>query len=117
MAIVWRGMTSDETVALVEAMLHSGTVMDLSDIPGPKIDKHPTGGAGRSDVLSRIDPTPGIVLHKKVGDCVVVGDVIADFHLNATHARSLPAAIEQFTKAIEITDAPGAQQPLILQRL
>jgi len=36
MAIAWRGMTSDETVAFVAAMLHSGTVIDLSDIPGPK---------------------------------------------------------------------------------
>ena len=46
MAILWRQMSQAELAALTGAMLHSGDVLDFSDLPGQKIDKHSTGGVG-----------------------------------------------------------------------
>ncbi|MDF9831930.1 pyrimidine-nucleoside phosphorylase [Ereboglobus sp. PH5-5] len=46
MAICIRGMDTDETAALTEAMMNSGTVADLPGVRLPKVDKHSTGGVG-----------------------------------------------------------------------
>jgi pyrimidine-nucleoside phosphorylase len=46
MAVFFRGMDAQELPAWLNAMLHSGQVLDLSAIAGRKVDKHSTGGVG-----------------------------------------------------------------------
>jgi pyrimidine-nucleoside phosphorylase len=46
MAVVWRGMTLDEAVALTDAMVRSGKRLDHFEFHGVPVDKHSTGGVG-----------------------------------------------------------------------
>jgi pyrimidine-nucleoside phosphorylase len=46
MAAFHQGLDAGETEVFVRTMLESGTVLDLSHLPGPRVDKHSTGGVG-----------------------------------------------------------------------
>ncbi|MCK7469995.1 MAG: hypothetical protein MZU95_03710 [Desulfomicrobium escambiense] len=46
MATYFRGLHPDEAEVLVRAMVGSGSVLDLSWLDGPRVDKHSTGGVG-----------------------------------------------------------------------
>src|SRR5438874_6745697 len=64
MAVWIRGMNRTELAALTEVMLHSGQVLNHSDIPGKKVDKHSTGGVGdkTSFILAAVVAAGGLTV-------------------------------------------------------
>ena len=71
-------------------------------------------GAGRETKNSIIDPTAGVILHKKVGDAVQKDDVIATLYYNDAYAYRLSDAVISIQNAYTIGQGPKEALPLIL---
>lgn len=64
MATYFSGMSDREVSVMTESMVNSGSIVDLSSIPGTKVDKHSTGGVGdkTSLIASPIAASAGVVV-------------------------------------------------------
>ncbi|MFI6328883.1 thymidine phosphorylase [Micromonospora chersina] len=85
------------------------------------IDAYPMGvaawrlGAGRARKEDPVSIPAGVVLHKRPGDRVRVGEPL--FELRAEHAERIPAALAEAERAVRIApDAPAAT-PLVIERI
>ncbi len=102
MAVLWRGMTDEETTQLTLAMSRSGEICDLSAIPGIKVDKHSTGGVGDkvTPILLPIVSSFGIPCVKLSGRGLgFTGGTIDKFE-----------SIEGFRTSIDPSEFPGKIQ-------
>jgi pyrimidine-nucleoside phosphorylase/thymidine phosphorylase len=64
MATYFSGMEDREVSSLTDSMMRSGSTIDLSDVPGMKVDKHSTGGVGdkTSLIAAPIAAAAGVIV-------------------------------------------------------
>ena len=120
MAVYFENMTDREAEAMTAAIIASGGKLDLSDVPGPKVDKHSTGGVGdkTSLIAAPLAAAAGVVVPMiagralgHTGGTLDKLEAIPGFNTNLTvgqfkdQLRSIGIAI--MGQSAEVTPADG----------
>ncbi|MFG3686164.1 thymidine phosphorylase [Micromonospora sp. NPDC047740] len=72
-------------------------------------------GAGRARKEDPVSIPAGVVLHRRPGDRVRVGEPL--YELRAEHAERIPAALAEAQQAVRVAPAAPAVAPLVIDRI
>lgn len=104
MAVYFENMSDREVEAMTAAMLASGGKLDLSDVPGPRVDKHSTGGVGdkTSLIAAPLAAAAGVVVPMVAGRALGHTGGTLD-KLEAIPGFNTKLTIDQFKEQLRTT--------------